>query len=191
MNREQAFTLVKKYVENINLINHMLAVEAAMRFYALKFDSNEEEWGITGLLHDFDWEIHPNAEEHPLKGEAILHNYGVPENVIMAILSHSDQTRIPRTTLMAKSLYACDEITGLITAVALIRPSKSLFDLSYKSIKKKWNDHSFASGTNREEMERGAQEIGIELWQHVSNVITAMRDIAVEINLAGNLNILD
>jgi predicted hydrolase (HD superfamily) len=189
MEREQAFLIVRKYVQNIKLINHMLAVEAAMRFYAHKFNGEEKEWGITGLLHDFDWEIHPNAEEHPLKGEPILREYGIPENVIMAILSHGDHTGIPRTTLMAKSLYACDEITGLITAVALIRPSQSLYDLSYKSIKKKWNDRSFAAGANREMMEKGAQEIDIELWQHVSNVIDAMRSIAPEIDLAGNLTI--
>ena len=166
----------------------MLSVEAAMRFYARFFNQDEKTWAITGILHDFDWEIHPTIEEHPLAGEPILIENSVPQPIINAILSHADHTGRPRTTLMDHALYACDEVTGLITAVALVRPSKSLYDLSASSVKKKWKDRAFAAGANREEMEKGAAELGIELWQHVDNVIIAMRKIAPEIGLAGNLH---
>lgn len=185
MNREQALSIVHEYIKNPNLVKHMLAVEAAMRFYARKYGEDEEKWAITGLLHDFDWEIHPTIEEHPLSGEPILRQHGVPEDIIRAIQSHANHTGIPRETLMEKALFACDEITGLITAVALVRPSKALYDLKPKSIKKKWKDKSFASGANREEMEQGAAELGIELWEHVANVIQAMNTIAEDLDLAG------
>lgn len=185
MNREQALSIVHEYIENTNLIKHMLAVEATMRFYARKFDEDEEKWAVTGLLHDFDWEIHPNIEEHPSAGEPILHEKGVPDDIIRAVLSHAAHTGIPRETLMEKSLFACDEVTGLITAVALVRPSRALYDLKPKSIKKKWKDRSFAAGANREEIEEGAQALGIELWEHVGNVIQAMESIAGELGLAG------
>ncbi|MFN7036769.1 MAG: HDIG domain-containing metalloprotein, partial [Bellilinea sp.] len=128
MNREEALQIVKKYVKNQNLINHMLAVEAAMQFYAEKFNQDVELWRVTGLLHDFDWEIHPTLEEHPQAGVPILQEHGVPEEIIRAILSHADHTGVPRQSLMEKALFACDEITGLITAVALVRPSRSLYD---------------------------------------------------------------
>jgi len=188
MNRDDAFSIVKKHVANPNLVNHMLSVEACMRFYARKFDQDEEKWAITGLLHDFDWEIHPTPEEHPLAGEALLRSGGVPEDIIHAILAHADHAGIPRLTLMEKALYACDEITGLVTAVALVRPSRSLYDLEAKSVKNKWKDKAFAAGANREEMTRGADEFGIELWEHVNNVIQAMRLIAPTLGLAGNIN---
>lgn len=188
MNRDDAFSIVNKYVGNPNLVNHMLSVEACMRFYARKFDQEEEKWAITGLLHDFDWEIHPTPEEHPLAGESILRDAEVPEEVIHAILAHADHAGIPRTTLMEKALYACDEITGLVTAVALVRPSRSLYDLEAKSIKNKWKDKAFAAGANREEIARGAEEFGFELWEHVNNVIQAMRKIAPILGLAGNIN---
>ncbi len=187
MNRDEAFAIVTEYVKNENLIHHMLAVEAAMRFYAEKLGQDVELWGITGLLHDFDWEIHPTLEEHPQAGAPILRARGVPENIVRAILSHADHTGVPRVTLMEKALYACDEITGLITAVALVRPSRSLYDLTAASVKKKWKERSFAAGANREEIARAAEEFGVELWEHVENVITAMRRIAPEIGLAGNL----
>lgn len=186
MKREQALAIVHEYIKNPNLIKHMLAVEAAMRFYAQKFGEDEEKWAVTALLHDFDWEIHPTMEEHPLAGEPILREYGVPEEIIRAVLSHADHTGIPRTTLMEKALFACDEITGLITAVALVRPSRALYDLKPKSVKKKWKDKSFAAGANREEIEQGAAELGIDLWEHVANVITAMNAIAEELDLAGS-----
>jgi len=188
MKRNDAFNLVKQNVKNINLINHMLAVEAAMAFYADTLNQNEETWRITGLLHDFDWEIHPDAESHPLKGEPILRENQVPEEIIHAILSHSNHTGIIRDSLLDKALFACDEITGLITAVALIRPSRSLLDLTVNSVKKKWKDRAFAAGANREEIELAAREFGVNLWEHVSNVIIAMQKIAPLINLAGNLN---
>jgi putative nucleotidyltransferase with HDIG domain len=185
MDRPTALTIVREYVKNENLVRHMLAVEAAMRFYAEKFGEDQETWGITGLLHDFDWEIHPSLEQHPLAGEEILRQRGVPEDVVRAVLSHADHTGIPRQTSMEKALYACDEITGLITAVALVRPSRSLSDLEASSVKKKWKDRAFAAGANREEIAKAAQEFGIELWEHVGNVILAMRTIAPELGLAG------
>ena len=184
MQRTEAFALVRKYVKNANLINHMLSVEAAMRFYAEKMNQDIELWGLSGLLHDFDWEIHPSMEAHPSMGAQILRENGVSEEIIRAIQSHSNHTGIPRTTLLEKALFACDEITGLIIAVALIRPSRSLYDLTYTSVKKKWNDHAFAAGANREEIRKAADEFGIDLWEHVTNVIEAMRKIALQINLA-------
>lgn len=184
MNRSEALALVHEYIQNENLVRHMLAVEAAMRFYAEKFGEDIEKWGLAGLLHDFDWEIHPNLEQHPLAGAPILRQRGVPEEIVRAILSHADHTGIPRQTLMEKALYACDEITGLITAVALVRPSRSLSDLEASSVKKKWKDRAFAAGANREEIARAAEEFGVELWEHVGNVILAMRRIAPELGLA-------
>jgi putative nucleotidyltransferase with HDIG domain len=181
MNRESALAIVEEYVSNENLIRHMLAVESAMRFYAEKLDQDPEQWGITGLLHDFDWEIHPTMEEHPQAGVPILQEKGVPEEIIQAILSHADHTGVPRTTIMEKGLYACDEITGLITAVALVRPSRSLDDLKVKSVKKKWKDQRFAAGANREEIAQGAEDFGVELWEHVGNVILAMRTIGPDL----------
>lgn len=185
MNRDEALAIVNQYIKNPNLVKHMLAVEASMRFYAQKFGEDEEQWAVTGLLHDFDWEIHPTMEEHPTAGEPILREHGVPEEIIRAVLSHATHTGIPRQTLMEKTLFACDEITGLINAVALVRPSRALYDLKPSSVKKKWKDRSFAAGANREEMEQGAAELGIDLWEHVGNVITAMNSIAVTLNLAG------
>ena len=186
MNREQALAIVNQYVENQNLVKHMLAVEAAMRFYARKYDEDEEKWAVTGLLHDFDWEIHPTMEEHPAAGEPILREHHVPEEIIRAILSHANHTGIPRQTLMERALFACDEITGLITAVALVRPSRALYDLKSKSVKKKWKDKSFAAGANREEIAQGAEEFGVDLWEHTANVIEAMDSIAEDLDLAGN-----
>ena len=188
MDRETALQIVKEYVKNNNLINHMLSVEAAMGFYAEKLGQDVELWKITGLLHDFDWEIHPTLEEHPMAGSPILQERGVSREVIRAIQSHADHVGVPRVTLMEKALYACDEVTGLITAVALVRPSHSLYDLTSSSVKKKWKDKAFAAGANREEMEKGAADFGVELWAHVDNVIVAMRRIAPQIGLAGNIS---
>jgi putative nucleotidyltransferase with HDIG domain len=181
MKREAALALVNEFVKNENLIRHMFAVEAAMRFYAAKFGQDEETWGITGLLHDFDWEIHPTLEEHPQAGAPILRARGVPEEVVRAILSHADHTGVPRQSQMEKALSACDEITGLITAVALVRPSRSLDDLEAKSVKKKWKDRAFAAGADRAEIARAAEEFGVDLWEHVGNVIQAMRMIAADL----------
>ena len=186
MTRDEALSIVREFVENENLVRHMLAVEAAMRFYAPRYGEDPDLWGLAGLLHDFDWEIHPTLEEHPQAGAPILRQRGVPEVVVRAILSHADHTGIPRETVMEKALFACDEIPGLITAVALVRPSRSLHDLKVKSVKKKWKDRSFAAGANREEIAKGASEFGIDLWEHVGNVIEAMRGIAADLGLDGS-----
>jgi putative nucleotidyltransferase with HDIG domain len=190
MNRDEALALVREYVKNENLVKHMLSVEAVMRFYAEKFGEDVEKWCVTGLLHDFDWEIHPTLEGHPAAGEPILRERGVPDEIIRAVLSHADHTGIPRQTRMEKALYACDEVTGLVTAVALVRPSRSLYDLEASSVKKKWKDRAFAAGANRAEIEKSAAEFGMELWEHVGNVILAMRKIAPELGLVGNINMV-
>lgn len=183
MDRTEALSLVHEYVKNENLVRHMLAVEAAMRFYARKLGQYEETWGLTGLLHDFDWEIHPTAEQHPVEGAPLLREHGVPEEIVRAILSHGSNSGVNRETQMEKALNACDEITGLITAVALVRPSRSLSDLTASSVKKKWKDKAFAAGANREEIARAAQEFGVDLWEHVDNVILGMRKVAPELGL--------
>ncbi len=188
MTREEAYQFVKEYVKSDSLVKHMLSVEAAMRFYAEKEGADVERWGLTGLLHDFDWEIHPTLEGHPTLGAPILRAKGVDEEIVRAILSHGFETGVARESRMEKALYACDEVTGLVTAVALVRPSRSLYDLKASSVKKKWKDHGFAAGANREEIQAGAQEFGIELWSHVDNVILAMRKIAAELDLEGNLS---
>jgi len=183
MNRTEALAIVHEYIKNENLVRHMLAVEAAMRFYARKFNDDIETWGMVGLLHDFDWEIHPTLAEHPQAGASILRERGVSEIIVQAILSHADHTGVPRQTRMEKALYACDEITGLITAVALVRPSRSLSDLEASSVKKKWKDRAFAAGANREEIIKATEDFGLELWEHVGNVIVAMRQISTELGL--------
>ena len=188
MNREEALAIVHQYIKNPNLFNHMLAVEAAMRHYARKLGEDEELWGITGLLHDFDWEIHPTLEEHPSAGEPMLSDTGVPADIIRAIMSHADHTGVPRNSKMEKALFACDEVTGLVTAVALVRPSRSLYDLTASSVKKKWKDKAFAAGANRDEIAKGAEEFGVDLWQHVDEVILAMRAIAPQLGLVGSLS---
>lgn len=185
MDRSEALAIVREYIKNESLVRHMLSVEAAMRFYAEKYGEDVETWGLTGLLHDFDWEIHPTLEEHPQAGAPLLRERGVPEEIVRAILSHADHTGVQRESRMEKALYACDEITGLVTAVALVRPSRSLHDLTASSVKKKWKDRAFAAGANREEISRATQEFGMELWEHVDNVIQAMRRIAPELDLEG------
>jgi putative nucleotidyltransferase with HDIG domain len=183
--REQALEIVHEFVKNENLIKHMLSVEAAVRFYAKKFGEDEERWGITALLHDFDWEIHPNLESHPQDGVPLLRERGVPEEMIQDILSHADHTGVPRDTLLRKTLAACDEITGLITATALVRPSKSIHDVKVKSVKKKWKAPSFAAGASREEMEQTIEALGIDRSEHIGYVINAMQGIAAELGLEG------
>ena len=187
MKRDEALAIVREYVKNENLVRHMLAVEAAMAWYADYFGEEAEKWRVVGLLHDFDWEIHPTLDEHPQAGVPILRERDVPEEIIRAILSHADHTGVPRESRMEKALSACDEITGLVTAVALVRPSRSLYDLTASSVKKKWKDKAFAAGASREEIAAGAEEFNIELWEHVDNVILAMRRIAPELGLEGNL----
>ncbi len=183
--REEALAIVRDYVKNENLVKHMLAVEAAMRAYAQEYDEDEETWGLAGLLHDFDWEVHPTLEEHPQAGEPILRERNVPDIVVRAIQSHANHTGVPRETRMQKALYACDEITGLITAVALVRPSKSIHDVKVKSIKKKWKDKAFASGANRDEIAEAVEEFGVDLWEHAGKVLAAMQSVADDLGLAG------
>jgi len=187
MQRQQALEIVRTYVRNEALVRHMLSVEAVIRAYAETLDEDVELWGLAGLLHDFDWEIHPTVEEHPMAGLPILAEAGVPEAVLNAIAGHADHTGVPRESLLAKALFACDEITGLITAVALVRPSRSLYDLKASSVRKKWKDKSFAAGADRDMIAQGAQEFGVDLWQHVDFAINAMRRIAKDLGLEGSL----
>ena len=183
--RDAAWNIVCKYVESEGLKRHMLAVEAAMRYYASVFGEDLDEWGIPGLLHDFDWEIHPSIESHPALGASILLDCGVPKDMVQTILSHAPHTGVRRESLRDRALYACDELTGLITAVKLVRPSKSIVDLKVKSVRKKWKDKAFASGVNRVDIESAVMDLGVELWTHVANVIEAMCSIAPELGLEG------
>lgn len=184
MTRDQAFAVVQEFVKNQNLIKHMLAVEAAMAAYAKKLNEDGERYRIAGLLHDFDWEIHPTLEEHPQKGADILRERGVDEDMIRTILSHAPHTGVPREKTIDKVLFACDEITGLIVATTLVRPDKKIGSVTVESIKKKFKQPSFAAGVNRAEVEQGAKELGIDLWQdHVPTVLTAMQAIANDLGL--------
>jgi putative nucleotidyltransferase with HDIG domain len=186
MDRQTAFAIVAEHVQNQNLINHMLAVEAAMRAYAPKYGEEADYWGLAGLLHDFDWEIHPTLDEHPMKGAAILRARNVPEDIIRCIQSHAPRTGVPREKVMDRALFAVDELTGLITACALVRPSRSLHDLTAKSVKGKWKDKAFAAGVNRTDIEQGVQELGVDLTEHITFVIEAMRGIAPTLGLNGS-----
>lgn len=186
MDRKQAWALLTEYTKNENLIKHALAVEAAMRAYARKFGEDEEKWGITGLLHDFDYEQHPTAEEHPAWGANLLAEQGWPEDVVYAIKAHGDRLGLPRKSLMDKALYAVDELTGLIVAVALVRPSKSILDVDVKSIKNKWKDKAFARGVHREAIEKGAADLGVDLSEHIAIVLSAMQGIADDLGLRGS-----
>ena len=185
MERDQALAIVREYVTSESLVRHMLAVEAAMRHYARLFGEDEAAWGVVGLLHDFDWEIHPTLEHHPQDGAPLLRARGVPEDIIQSVLSHAEHTGVPRAALRDRALFACDEVTGLIAAVALVRPSRSLADLTPPSVRKKWKDRAFAAGVNREDIEQGAKDLGVELWDHVDHVIVAMRTIADQLGPAG------
>lgn len=180
MTRNDALQLLHEYTKSEVLRKHMYAVEAAMRAYAVKFNQDEEKWGIVGLLHDFDYEMYPSAPDHPMKGSEILREKGYPEDIRLAILSHASYTNTPRDTLMAKVLYACDELCGFITACALVRPNK-LSDLMASSVKKKMKDKRFAASVNREDIIKGSEEIGIPLDEHIQFVIEAMKNISQEI----------
>lgn len=185
--RVEALALVHEYTQNENLRRHMLAVEAAMRAYARKLGEDEELWELTGLLHDFDYERWPNeahnpSEGHPSTGVKILRGKGYPEEMCTAILGHGDYTGVPRETRLAKALYAVDELTGFLTACALVRPN-GITDLEVKSVMKKMKDPAFARAVNREEMQKGAADLGVEFGEHVALVIEAMRGIAGELAL--------
>lgn len=185
--REQAWQVLTQYTTNPSLIKHALAVEAAMRAYATEYDQDPEVWGVTGLIHDFDYEQHPTAEEHPLVGCGILAELGWDESIITAIKGHATYLNVPRETMMAKALFAVDELTGLITACALVRPSKSIADLKAKSVRKKWKDKGFARGVNREDIELGMQELGVDRNEHITFCIEALKRIAAELELDGRL----
>jgi putative nucleotidyltransferase with HDIG domain len=185
MTRDEGLALLREYVKNEGLVRHCLAVEAAMRAYAPRYDGAVEEWGLAGLLHDFDWEIHPTAEQHPHEGTPILRARGVSERVIQCILSHADYLNIPRAEPMDKALYAVDELCGLITAATLVRPTRSIFDLDAPSVRKKMKDKAFARQVNREDIVRGAADLGVELDGHIAFVIEAMRGVASSLGLDG------
>jgi putative nucleotidyltransferase with HDIG domain len=190
-NRTDAWKLMTEYTASESLRRHMLAVEAAMRAYARKFGEDEERWGMAGLLHDFDYEQHPNIpaapdpNEHPLFGASILEEQGYPEEVIYAIKTHADYLGLPRLSRMDKSLAGVDELTGLIIAAALVRPDKSINGLETRSVRKKMKDKAFARGVSREDVISGAEELGVDLDEHIEFVIVAMRGIAPELGLAG------
>lgn len=186
--RGDAWELVNEYTDSINLVRHMLAVEAAMGAYARRFGEDEALWRIVGLVHDFDYEKNPDlsVEGHPVAGSKILRERGWPEEIVRAVLSHaSEYTGVPRESLMEQTLWAVDDLTGLITAVALVRPSKSIHDVKVKSVRKKWKDKSFAAAVNRQDIEEGAAALGVDLWDHVGVVLAAMQEIAGDLGLNG------
>jgi len=183
MNRDDAINLLHEYTKSAGLRKHALAVEAAMDAYARKFGEDEEKWGIVGLLHDFDYEKYPSLEDHPAKGAEILQQKGYPDDVIYAIKSHSDRIGLERKSLMDKALYAVDELTGFLVAVALVRPSKSIMDVKVSSVKKKFKDKAFAKGVKREDIFKGAEDLGVDLNEHIAFVIKAMKGIAKELGL--------
>ena len=188
MNREEAIELMHEYTPSDALRKHMYAVEGAMRAYARKYDEDEEKWGIVGILHDFDYERYPNdarspTEEHPSAGVKVLRERGYPDDVCEAILGHADYTGVPRTSLMAKILYAVDELCGFLVACTLVRPSKSLQDLKVKSVKKKLKDKGFARAVNRDEVRQGAEQADLALDEHIQFVIEALRPIEKTLGL--------
>jgi putative nucleotidyltransferase with HDIG domain len=185
MDRNHAWSLLCEYTQSESLRKHMLAVEACMRAYARKFGEDENKWGITGLLHDFDYEKYPTPAEHPFVGNKILEERGYPEEVRRAILSHADYSGVKRESRMEKTLYACDEIAGFITASALVKPNKSLAECEAKSVRKKMKDKAFARSVNRDDMINGAADLGVELEEHIAFCIEAMKGIAGELGLAG------
>lgn len=189
--RSDALALMHEYTASESLRKHMLAVEAAMRAYAEKFGEDADRWGLAGLIHDFDYERFPNAahsatEEHPAQGVRILRERGWPDDILQAILGHATYCGVVRETTMAKALFAVDELTGLVTATALVRPSKSLHEVDARSVRKKMKDKAFARGVNRDDVILGAQELGVDLDSHIQFVIDAMRARAAELGLDGS-----
>ena len=186
LERSQAWGLLCEYTQSESLRKHMLAVEACMRAYARKFGEDEKKWGVTGLLHDFDYEKYPTPAEHPFVGNKILEERGYPEEIRRAILSHADYSGVKRESLMEKTLYACDELSGFITASALVKPNKSLAEVEAKSVRKKMKDKAFARSVSRDDIINGAADLGIDLEEHIAFCIAAMQTIAGELGLAGN-----
>lgn len=195
MNREEAWQLVTEHVQAQGLRRHMLAVEAAMRWYAEKLGGDVESWGLAGLLHDYDWEIHPTLEQHPAAGVPLLRERGCSEAVVQAILSHNTEgTGVERVEPIDFALLACDEITGLILAAALVRPSRDVREVEVKSIKKRWKEKTFAAGVDRDHVEAATADFsrvcfagGLDLWEHVGNVLAAMQGAASALDLDGRL----
>jgi putative nucleotidyltransferase with HDIG domain len=187
LNRDDAYALMTEFTQSESLRKHMLAVEAAVRGYARLFGENEDDWGVVALLHDFDYERYPNPEHHPFRGVEILKAKGYPEWVTRAILSHAEYSGVPRESKLEHTLYACDEMSGFVTAAALVRPSKSVLDLEASSVVKRMKDKAFARAVNRDDLRRGAEEIGLPLDQHITNVIAFMRERADALGLMGTL----
>lgn len=190
--REETLAIMQEYTRSDSLQKHMLSVEAGMRAYADKFGEDAERWGVTGLIHDFDYERYPNnahspTEEHPAEGVRILREKGFPEDILEAILGHANYSGVPRTSRMAKTLYAVDELTGLITATALVRPSKSVMEVEARSVRKKMKDKAFARGVNRDDVIEGAADLGVDLDEHIGFVIRAMQSVAPTLGLAGDV----
>jgi len=181
--REEAMELLREYTKSDNLIKHALAVEAAMVHYARMFGEDPELWGVAGLLHDFDYERFPTAEEHPFKGVEILRKRDYDETLVHAVLSHAPHTKVPPETRMEKTLFAVDELCGLITAVALVRPSKKIADVKVKSVKKKMKDKAFARAVNRDDIRNGAEGLGIDLGTHIGHVLDALKGISGDLGL--------
>jgi predicted hydrolase (HD superfamily) len=187
MNRDDAWQLLTEYTKGDSLLKHAMAVEAALRGYARRFGENEEEWGVVGLLHDFDYERWPSLDDHPFRGCEILRDKGYPEWVTRAILSHADYSGVSRESQLEKTLWACDELAGFITAAALVRPSKSVLDLEASSVVKRMKDKAFARAVKREDLRAGAELLGLPLDQHITNVIASMRERADALGLRGSL----
>lgn len=185
LNRESAWGLLTEYTQSESLRKHAMAVEACMRAYAQKLSQDEELWGMTGLLHDFDYERYPTPEEHPFLGNKILREHGYPEELMHAILAHADYSGVPRVSPLDKALFACDELSGFITASALVKPSKSIAEVDVKSIRKKMKDKAFARGVNRDDIINGAADLSVDLDEHIAFCITAMGRIADKLGLAG------
>ena len=185
MTREEAIAILHEFTKSESLRKHALAVEACVVAYARKFDGDEAKWSVTALLHDFDYEMHPEAPDHPMKGEPILAERGVDDEVRRAILSHANYSGVPRDSLLEKTLFACDELAGFLTAVSYVKPSKSIAEVDLKSVRKKLKDKAFARSVSREDIENGTRDLGLELDEHIQFCIDAMRARASEIGLAG------
>jgi len=187
LSRDAAWRLLTEYTKSESLLKHALAVEAAVRGYAGKFGEPADEWGIVALLHDFDYERWPTPENHPFRGCEILEAQGYPEWLRRAILSHADYSGVPRESLLEKTLFACDEMAGFVTAATLVRPSKSVLDLEASSVVKRMKDKAFARGVKRDDLRAGAELLGLPLEEHISNVIGFMREQADALGLRGTL----
>jgi predicted hydrolase (HD superfamily) len=185
MTRNDAWEIVCEFVQSENLRRHMLGVEACMVAYANKFGEDAEQWAATALLHDFDWEIHPAAPDHPMKGERILAERGVDEVTRRAILSHADYSGVPRVSLLDRALYACDELSGFLTACSYVKPGRSIHEVDVPSVKRKLKDKAFARNVNRDDIVNGAKELGVPLEEHIAFCIEAMKARATELGVAG------